>query len=87
MAAHREAIGRHDGGPDKPVAAFTDYLRAEQALGRLTPDVDPEASASLLIGACFFEAFLRYYAEGPDAPAAPRTRAEALVRAVVTPLT
>ena len=87
MAAHREAIGRHGGGPDKPVTAFTDYLRAEQALGRLNPDVDPEASASLLIGACFFEAFLRYYGEGPDAAAAPRTRAEALVRAVVTPLT
>jgi len=87
MAAHRVAISEHGGGPDKPVAAFADYLRAEQALGRIAPGADPEASASLLIGACFLEAFLRYYAEGPDADAASRARAEALVRAVVTPLT
>ena len=28
------------------------YLRAEQGLGRLAADADPEAAATLLIGAC-----------------------------------
>lgn len=86
MAAHREAMSRHGGGPEKAVGGFASYLRAEQAVGRITPDADPDASASLLIGACFQEAFLRYYAHGPGAAAAPRARAEALARAVVRPL-
>ncbi|MGW3566548.1 TetR/AcrR family transcriptional regulator [Streptomyces sp. NPDC000941] len=86
MAAHRVAMDRHGGGPDKAVAGFATYLRAEQDLGRIAADADPEASAALLIGACFQEAFLRYYAQGPEADAAPRSRAEALVRAVVRPL-
>lgn len=86
MAAHREAMNRHGGGPDKAVAVFATYLRAEQALHRIKPDADPDATASLLIGACFHEAFLRYYAHGPTAAAAPRTSAEALARAIVRPL-
>jgi AcrR family transcriptional regulator len=86
MGAHRVAMERHGGGPEKAVAAFAAYLRAEQALGRVASDTDPDAAASLLIGACFHEAFLRYYAHGPDADAAPRTHAEALARTVVRPL-
>jgi AcrR family transcriptional regulator len=86
MGAHRVAMERHGGGPEKAVAAFAAYLRAEQALGRVASDADPDAAASLLIGACFHEAFLRYYAHGPDADAAPRTQAEALARTVVRPL-
>lgn len=86
MAAHREAMNRHGGGPEKAVAGFAAYLRAERDLGRIAEDADPDAAAALLIGACFQEAFLRYYAAGPDADAAPRTRAAALARAVVEPL-
>ncbi|MFJ8827643.1 TetR/AcrR family transcriptional regulator [Streptomyces sp. NPDC102467] len=86
LAEHRVAMSRHGGGPDKAVAGFAAYLRAEQALGRVALEADPDASASLLIGACFHEAFLRHYAEGPGAAAAPRATAEALVRAVVRPL-
>ncbi|MGW6915605.1 TetR/AcrR family transcriptional regulator [Kitasatospora sp. NPDC054939] len=86
MATHRVAMSRHGGGPEKAVAGFAAYLRAEQELGRVAPDADPAASASLLIGACFQEAFLRYYAEGPGAAAAPRACAAALARAVVRPL-
>ncbi|WP_067975316.1 TetR/AcrR family transcriptional regulator [Nocardiopsis trehalosi] len=86
MAAHREAMERHGGGPDKAVAGFAAYLRAEQGLGRVAADADPAAAAALLLGACFQEAFLRYYAEGPDAAPAPRSRATDLARAVVRPL-
>ncbi|MFF7098329.1 TetR/AcrR family transcriptional regulator [Streptomyces rubradiris] len=86
MATHRVAMSRHGGGPEKAVAGFAAYLRAEQDLGRISGDADPDSSAALLIGACFQEAFLRYYAQGTDADAAPRSRAEALARAVVRPL-
>lgn len=84
MAAHRTAMGGRGAGPE--VAGLAAYMRAEQTLGRVTADADPEASASLLIGACFHEAFLRYCAQGPDATTAPRSRAEGLTRAVVRPL-
>jgi AcrR family transcriptional regulator len=86
MAAHRVAIGRHGGGPEKAVEAFAGYLRAEQSAGRVRADADPDAAAALLVGACFQEAFLRYYANGPGAAAAPRDRAAALARTVVQPL-
>jgi len=86
MAAHRVAMSRHGGGPEKAVSGFAAYLRAEQDLGRIAGDADPDSSAALLIGACFQEAFLRYYAHGADADAAPRSHAEALARAVVRPL-
>lgn len=86
MATHRVAMSRHGGGPEKAVAGFAAYLRAEQGLGRIAEDADPDSSAALLIGACFQEAFLRYYAQGTEVDAAPRSHAEALARAVVRPL-
>lgn len=84
MAAHREAMRRLGAGPEKAVEAFASYLRAEQSLGRINPDADPDACASLLVGACFQQAFLRFYAQGPEATPAPRSYAEALVR-MITP--
>ncbi|MFJ5707983.1 MULTISPECIES: TetR/AcrR family transcriptional regulator [unclassified Streptomyces] len=86
MAAHRTAMSRHGGGPERPLDGFAAYLKAEQDLGRVAAQADPRASAALLLGACFQEAFLRYYAHGPAAEPAPRTRAQALARAVVAPL-
>jgi AcrR family transcriptional regulator len=86
LAAHREAMERHGAGPDKAATGFAAYLRAEQALGRVAPDADPDAAAAVLVGACFHEAFLRHYAGGPDADAAPPARARALARAVTASL-
>ncbi|MBO8191623.1 TetR/AcrR family transcriptional regulator [Streptomyces oryzae] len=86
MAAHQEAMSRLNAGPDRPVAAFAAYLRAEQELGRIDAGANPETMATLLIGGCFYEAFLRYYTQGPGAPAAPRERATALVRGVLEPM-
>ncbi|MYS23056.1 transcriptional regulator, TetR family [Streptomyces sp. DvalAA-14] len=86
MAAHRESMSRHGGGPDKAVSRFAAYLRAEQDLGRVAAAADPDAAASLLIGACFQQAFLRYYAEGPDAAPAPASTARALARTVTRAL-
>ncbi|MCD0452374.1 TetR/AcrR family transcriptional regulator [Actinocorallia sp. API 0066] len=86
MAAHRDALARHGGTPARPVAALAAYLRAEQAHGRVAARTDPEAAAALLVGACFQQAFLRYYTEGPDAAPAPRSFAASLATALLGPL-
>ncbi|NUU24919.1 MAG: TetR/AcrR family transcriptional regulator [Streptomycetaceae bacterium] len=46
-------LGGHGtlGGSGLPVS-FAAYIRAEQELGRVRPDVDPAATASLVVGAC-----------------------------------
>ena len=86
MAAHRTAMSELGAGPDKAAAVFANYLHAERNLGRISADGLPDAIASLLIGACFHEAFLRYYAHGADADIAPCAFAESIVDAVVAPL-
>lgn len=86
MAAHRVAMSGHGGGPEMAAVPFAAYLRAEQAAGRVASDVDVDAAASLLVGACFQEAFLRYYAGGPDAAAASRAHADSLATTLVRSL-
>jgi AcrR family transcriptional regulator len=61
LAAHREEAARLGAGPHRPLAAVTDYLRAEQRRGRVPAGADCGAAASLLLGACFQYAFLRCF--------------------------
>src|SRR5919205_1600896 len=69
LARHAEEIRRRGAGPQKANEAVAAYLRAEQDLGRVRRDVDPEAAAALLLGACFQRAFLRHFlAEDPMPP-------------------
>lgn len=86
MAAHRAAMREHDAGPEKAVTAFAAYLRAERDLGRIAAAADPDSVASLLVGACFHEAFLRYYAQDAADDSALRAVAHGLVTAVLAPL-
>lgn len=89
MAAHQASISRRGGGPQYAVDRVADYFRAERDLGRITADADPQAAAALLAGACFQQAFLRYFAQGAEAPPAPdemvATLARTLTRALVPP--
>lgn len=57
LALHRKALKDQDAGPHKPNLAVADYLRAEQGLGRVRLNIDPEATAYLLLGACFQQAY------------------------------
>ncbi|GGL42962.1 TetR/AcrR family transcriptional regulator [Nocardia jinanensis] len=86
MAAHRAVMGEHGAGPEKAVGAFAAYLTAERELGRIAADTAPDDIASLLVGACFHEAFLDYYSGAADGPADSRDTAAGLVRALVRPL-
>jgi AcrR family transcriptional regulator len=86
MAAHREALGRYGAGPRHAVERVAAYLGAEQRLGRIPAETDPQAAAALLTGACFQQAFLRYFAEGPGASPAPDELVAALTRTLMRAL-
>ncbi|MER5208616.1 TetR/AcrR family transcriptional regulator [Streptomyces sp. NPDC002825] len=54
---HEEAMRSYGMGPHKPIEGLAAYLRAEQSHGRISPDADPVAAASLLLGACVQRSF------------------------------
>nr|WSY52534.1 TetR/AcrR family transcriptional regulator [Streptomyces sp. NBC_00886] len=54
---HDEVLRQLGSGPHKPIESLDTYLRAEQAVGRVRPDADTFAAASLLLGACAQRAF------------------------------
>ncbi|KAF4407825.1 MULTISPECIES: TetR/AcrR family transcriptional regulator [Streptomyces] len=58
LKRHREGVRKAGGGPRTPVDALARYLRAERDAGRVRPDADPDAAASLLLGACSQRVFL-----------------------------
>jgi len=67
LSRHTQEIRRKGGGPHRANEAVSAYLRAEQDLGRVREDADPEAAAAMLLGACFQRAFLRQFlAENVD---------------------
>jgi AcrR family transcriptional regulator len=45
-------------GPRIPLRELADFLRAEQTAGRVNKTADPDAATALLLGACFYRAFL-----------------------------
>jgi AcrR family transcriptional regulator len=59
LARHQERLRNKNAGPSHAVDLLAAYVRAEQRAGRISQRADPEAAASLLIGACLGRAFLR----------------------------
>ncbi|MET9828921.1 helix-turn-helix domain-containing protein [Streptomyces sp. NPDC006385] len=80
---HDEAMRERGTGPHIPIEGLDAYLRAEQALGRVRPDADTFAGASLLLGACAQRAFAYEAAEERPRAAEFATR---LVRTLVVGL-
>ncbi|NEE03166.1 TetR/AcrR family transcriptional regulator [Phytoactinopolyspora halotolerans] len=84
LAAYRDGLQRHGAGPRHVNLALRTYLESERQHGRVRPDVDVDAAAALLLGACFQDAFYRhFYDESADEPA---ERARSLARTVVAGL-
>ncbi|MEV4358286.1 hypothetical protein ACFYTU_47430 [Nonomuraea angiospora] len=75
----REAVRDTGLGPRTEVAPLAAYLAAEQDLGRIGPEVDPEASARLLIAGCFHRAYLEMFV-GADAGPTLEASAREIVR-------
>jgi len=71
LNAHRQRLGEQH-GPRLPLEGVAGYLRTEARLGRIAPGTDCEATASLLVGACFQQAFLWSF-EGKEPSAAELT--------------
>ncbi|HVB13936.1 MAG TPA: TetR/AcrR family transcriptional regulator C-terminal domain-containing protein [Candidatus Dormibacteraeota bacterium] len=85
---HRQQrVAQLGAGPRRPAALLAAYLRAEQTLGRIRKDADPEAAAALLLGACFHAAFLTAFLddETRDPEQFARSIAGVLVGGVKSP--
>ncbi|MFG2039659.1 TetR/AcrR family transcriptional regulator [Dactylosporangium sp. NPDC048998] len=65
LKAHRDRLRTQNLGPHRANEGLAAYLRAEQALGRISAEADPEALAGLVLGACFQHAFIAYFAPDP----------------------
>ncbi|MFD2467205.1 TetR/AcrR family transcriptional regulator [Amycolatopsis silviterrae] len=65
LRTHRDTL---ENGPDLPIQHVAGYLAAEVKIGRLPSDLDVDAAARLLLGACFQEAFLASFEERPPRP-------------------
>ena len=78
-AAMRE-MGR---GPHMPIRGLDAYLRAEQAAGRISPEADTYAAASLLLGACAQRAFAYDMTEDGKPPQSVEEFAASLARTLL----
>ncbi|REE97148.1 TetR/AcrR family transcriptional regulator [Thermomonospora umbrina] len=83
LEAHRASLRRHGSGPEGPILSVADYLRAERDLGRIAAGTDPDATAALLVGACFQHAFLEHF-HGNAGGADLDTLADSLTTALLT---
>ncbi|HVA38626.1 MAG TPA: helix-turn-helix domain-containing protein [Candidatus Dormibacteraeota bacterium] len=58
LESFRRGFERRAGGPQRASEPIAAYLRTEQGLGRVAPEIDPDATAVMLLGACFYQAFM-----------------------------
>jgi hypothetical protein len=61
LAAYRKSLARQGKGPHLSMAVLTDYIAAEQKLGRVESQVDANLAASLLMSSSFFRAFMEEF--------------------------
>jgi AcrR family transcriptional regulator len=54
---YRTSLREHDSGPHRAIRLLGEYLAAEQARGRIAPEVAPLAAAQMVLGACFQHVF------------------------------
>ncbi|SNY65217.1 TetR/AcrR family transcriptional regulator [Paractinoplanes atraurantiacus] len=78
LHTHRTRLRQLGAGPHKVNEALAAYVKAEQQTGRIPPTTDPEATADLLLGACFQHAFLSHFAPTAPDPSAPARYVTAL---------
>jgi AcrR family transcriptional regulator len=79
LSTFKDWVSQRGLGPQKPVMAVADYLAAEQKAGRLQGHADPEATAALLMGACFQHALLVHFTAQPPAGTSASDAATRLV--------
>jgi AcrR family transcriptional regulator len=83
LARHQERLRTKNAGPAHAVDLLAAYVRAEQRVGRISRRADPEAAASLLIGACLGRAFLRRFMGNHQGAEADERFVKAMVRTLM----
>ncbi|MGP3957096.1 TetR/AcrR family transcriptional regulator [Nonomuraea sp. 3N208] len=66
MAGFKNMLAKTGGGPHIPVLALAEIIKAEQRGGRIDADMDAQAAAAMLMGACFHRANLSHFVDLPD---------------------
>ncbi|WP_248962949.1 TetR/AcrR family transcriptional regulator [Sphaerisporangium perillae] len=83
LQRHRDELRKLGAGPHKPLEALAGYLRALRDAGRVRAGTDPDAAASLLLGACYQRAFLRLFVGEEASPGSADDFAAGLVRTLL----
>ncbi|RVX42091.1 hypothetical protein EDD27_4709 [Nonomuraea polychroma] len=83
----RQAIRDNGLGPHAETAPLAAYLAAEQRLGRIRSDVDPEASARLLIAGCFHRAYIEMLVGADTSPTREASAVEIVRELRLEPVT
>ena len=63
LRAHRERMKLQCRGPQISLTLLGAYISGEQRMGRLNRRISPEATASMILGACFYRVFVSLYME------------------------
>lgn len=58
LVAYRRSLRRQGKGPHLSTQVLADYIRAEQEQGRISPQVDANLAACLMMSASFYRAFV-----------------------------
>ena len=90
LARHRGLLQQRGAGPQRANEAVAAYLRAEQKLGRVRDDVDPDAVAYMLLGALYQYVYWEQFLGRPRQPEADNQFVEGLLNTlerVLTPVT
>jgi AcrR family transcriptional regulator len=83
----RTDMERDGTGPHRVLAAVAEYLRAEQALGRVAATVPPDVAALLLVGAAYEHAYTELLTGQAPAGSACPSRIVDLLCAALGPVT
>ncbi len=86
LARTREILNERGVGPQCSVAVLAVYLQAEQRLGRVAADIEPQAAARLLLASGFHTAMLDHFLAREVTPAAAQQRLQETVRTLLTGL-
>jgi AcrR family transcriptional regulator len=79
LKSTRERLRRLGSAPERSFEILGAYFSAEQRLGRIAKEIDPEAAALVLFNAVFGMAVFDRYADGPPNLLQQRKRVAALV--------
>ena len=90
LARHRKLLQQRGAGPQRANEAVAAYLRAEQGIGRVRGDTNPDAVAYMLLGALYQYVYWRQFLGSPAEPEADNQFIESLLNTlgrVLTPVT